>query len=145
MTTLRPQPDHSGGGAPGAGSCPTPPRRPLIAAFLAGLVWVAACATAPPQTAGEPGLPSPLAGPAAARERAEAATQQGADLLHDLWVDGQAAETARLLEGAQAETAVVLAEQVRALEAANRDATLTDARALIANGLSMTPRSFFPP
>ena len=104
--------------------------------LLAGLVWVAACATAPPQTAGEPGLPSHRTNPATAREQAEVVTQRRVDQLHDLLVNGQATETVGLPGDAQVKTAVVLDEKARALEAANRDTTLTGARALIALGLS---------
>ncbi len=105
---IRFQSDRTCGSA--ADSPPALSPRQRIAALVAGVVWVAACTTAPPLTVVEP---------TAARQDA-----------------GRASETARVLEAGQAQMARTQAEQARALKAANRDVTLLAARALIAVGRS---------
>jgi hypothetical protein len=108
MPMIRSQSERTRGSA--AASRPAPSPRQLIAALVAGVAWVAACATAPPLTVVDPTAFPPDA--------------------------GRASQAALLLEAEQAQMALTSAEQVRAREASNRDATLLAARALIAVGRS---------
>jgi hypothetical protein len=95
--------------------------------LVAGVVWVAACTTVPPQ----------VAAPKGASLRSEEVSQQRADQLDGRSVNGQAAEAARPLEAGQAGRVIVPAEQDRILVMANAVAALAGTRQLIPPGLGV--------
>ncbi len=106
------QPDRSGGSAPASRARLTCRRRLLVGlGVMAGLGWLAACATAPPPTVG--GAAAARGGPV----RVIATIRE-----HGPWMDERAAEGVRLLEAGRAETAPAV--QLPSPEAATLTAPL---------------------